>query len=165
MPTETRPMPAAVAGSDLALRLTRVIKAPRARVFAAWTEPERMRIWFAPGNMTVSTIHSDFRVGGHYRIEMSGIMSNESEPSDAPPRVVAAHGVYREIIPNELVSYTWFGSWVPQNETLVTVTFRDVDGGTELALVHERFEDVQARDGHLKGWNSTLIKLASLCEA
>ena len=160
MPTETQPIPAAAAGSDLALRLTRVIKAPRARVFAAWTEPERMRVWFAPGNMTVSTIHSDFRVGGHYRIEMSG--PTENEPGGT---VVAAHGIYQEIIPNERVSYTWFGSWMPGQETFVTVTFRDVSEGTELVLIHERFENMQERDGHIRGWESTLIKLAALCEA
>jgi uncharacterized protein YndB with AHSA1/START domain len=51
-----------------ALGLTRIIRAPRERVFAAWTEPAALRQWWGPGPVTCPEAHIDLRVGGAYRI-------------------------------------------------------------------------------------------------
>ena len=69
-----------------------------------------------------------------------------------------------EVIPNELISYTWRPAWSPGEESRVTVRLRDVEGGTELLLTHERFATVESRDGHERGWTSILGKLASYLE-
>jgi hypothetical protein len=47
-----------------------------------------------------------------------------------------------------------------QPETLVTVTFRDVDGGTEISILHEGFIDTGVAEKHTRGWIGCLDKLA-----
>ncbi len=155
----------------LKLQIKRIIHAPRSHVFDAWTEPEMLQRWFGPGNMTVASATTDTRTGGAYRIEMQGVPTcddaaaadPEVNPRDTSRKAVAT-GVYQEIIPDELLRFTWRGDWEPDEETLVTVTLRDVPGGTELTLTHERFATEKSMGGHEQGWNSSLDKLAAYCE-
>ena len=49
------------------LKVTRLFKAPRERVFAAFTTAESMNQWFGCGGKT-TTCTTDFRVGGSYRL-------------------------------------------------------------------------------------------------
>ena len=147
---------------NLTLRLSRVLKADRKRVFESWTQPEKMRAWWAPGTMIVPNVSNDLRVGGQYRIEMQGSMAAHEGAAevDAASPIVVAQGTYREIMPYERLSYTWTGSWDPTEETLVTITLKDVADGTELTLEHGRFTSEQSRDTHRSGWESSLAKLS-----
>jgi uncharacterized protein YndB with AHSA1/START domain len=77
----------------------------------------------------------------------------------------AASGTYTEIIPNEKLAFTWRGDWAVDEESLVTLHFKEVEGGTELLLIHERIATAESMKGFETGWNSTLTKLAALCEA
>ena len=63
----------------------------------------------------------------------------------------ARHDVRKEIRLHPRVVRHW----------VVLARFREllIRGGTELLLTHERFADEQSREGHAKGWNSTLEKL------
>ena len=49
------------------LTLKRRLKAPPAKVFAAWTDPEKVKHWMGPGDVKVLRVESDARVGGRYR--------------------------------------------------------------------------------------------------
>ncbi|MHB1794858.1 MAG: SRPBCC family protein [Acidobacteriaceae bacterium] len=135
---------------NLKLQVSRVIHAKRSRVYDAWTKPELIQQWFGPENMTVASASTELRVGGAYRIEMQSSR--------------AATGVYKKIVPNELLCFTWRGDWNPSEETLVTVAFKDVEGGTEVTLAHERFATAESMGKHEHGWNGSLAKLATLCE-
>jgi hypothetical protein len=53
------------------LVVKRTFKAPVERVYAAWTDAEQMKRWFAPGAMSVPMAESDAREGGRYRVQMS----------------------------------------------------------------------------------------------
>jgi len=46
----------------------------------------------------------------------------------------------------------------------VTVALKDVEGGTELTLTHERFASEELRDRQESGWTSILSKLGNLVE-
>ena len=46
------------------LSITRVIQAPRDRVFSAWTEADQMKQWGCPEGATVADCAIDLRVGG-----------------------------------------------------------------------------------------------------
>ena len=50
--------------------LSRVIKAKREIVFAAWTEPEHLPNWFGPAGFKIETKEIDIRVGGVWRFDM-----------------------------------------------------------------------------------------------
>ena len=56
--------------SELALRMTRIVRVPPATVFTACTEPEELAKWWGPRGFTTPTIEIDLRVGGRYRFAM-----------------------------------------------------------------------------------------------
>lgn len=72
------------------LELVRSFDAPRDLVFAAWTEPERMKLWWGPKGWTIPFSEADLRPGGAFRYAM---------PPDGEEHVV--EGVIGEIEPPE----------------------------------------------------------------
>ncbi|MFP5250249.1 MAG: SRPBCC domain-containing protein [Acidobacteriota bacterium] len=140
------------------IELRRVIRASRQRVFAAWTRPEELRRWFGPGGIHVAEADLDLRVGGAYRIVMQGSMENKPEEAERRMPVV---GEYSVIVPDETISFTWRPEWENQAESLVTVRLRDVEGGTEVHLTHERIISESSCSGYDRGWKSCMDKLAN----
>jgi uncharacterized protein YndB with AHSA1/START domain len=143
---------------SLRIELRRVIRASRQRVFEAWTRPELICKWFGPGAIRMSQVEMDVRPGGTYRFEMQGTIEGDPQQAD---RRISVEGEYTQVIPNDMVSFTWRPMWRPGEESQVTVHLRDVEGGTEIELTHERFGDTESRNGHNRGWTDTLGKLAA----
>ena len=139
--------------APVALRLTRTLAAPPHKVFRAWTDPQALKRWSAPGDMTTPLAEVDLRVGGRYRIHML-----------APDGTVhKVSGVYRLVEPPAKLVYTWRWEEKPEEgDTLVTVEFHDRGGRTEVVLTHERFPNVAVRDRHESGWAGCLAKLATV---
>ncbi|HEX3549715.1 MAG TPA: SRPBCC domain-containing protein [Candidatus Elarobacter sp.] len=136
-----------------ALVLRRTYAAPRQRVFDAWTTPDRIAQFFGPGDMTVPEITMDVRTGGTYRIVM------QRPDGERLPAI----GTYREVRAPERLSMTW--KWEEDDpadevDTLLTLEFNDVPGGTELVLTHEQLRSVESRDRHAEGWTMILEQLA-----
>jgi uncharacterized protein YndB with AHSA1/START domain len=148
------------------LEMTRVIRASRARVYEAWTRPEILQQWFAPGNMIVPGATLDVRADGEYAIQMRGsIAACEGKSEDLDMSHTASiRGVYRQVVPNELLQFTWFGDWDPSEVSLVTVSLKDVEDGTEVTVNHEQFATELSRDKHQHGWGGSLAKLAKATE-
>lgn len=131
------------------LTLKRRLKAPPAKVFAAWTDPEKMTRWMGPGEIKAMRAESDTRVGGRYRIIMQAPGGEEYDVG----------GVYREVVANEKLVFTWAWQSAPERESLVTLLLKPDGEGTLLTLTHEQFADEESRDGHEQGWKSSLDKL------
>ena len=131
------------------LTLRRRIKAPPAKVFAAWIDPEKVRGWMGPGDVEVLRVECDPRAGGRFRWLMKAPNGEEHDVS----------GVYREVIPNEKLVFTWAWKTTPERESLVTVLLKPDGDGTLLTLTHEQFFDEEARDRHQHGWTGALEKL------
>jgi len=119
------------------------------KVFSAWTDPQKVKRWMGPGEIQVLSAESDARPGGRYRWLMKAPSGEEHDVS----------GVYREVIPNEKLVFTWAWKSTPERESLVTLTFKGEGGGTVFTLTHEQFFDEQARDSHNKGWQGAMDKL------
>ncbi len=49
------------------LTLKRRLKAPPAKVFAAWIDPEKVKRWMGPGEIKALHVETDPRTGGRYR--------------------------------------------------------------------------------------------------
>jgi len=62
-----------------ALQIRRTFPASRERVFRAWTTPEEIKRWKAPGDRTSPVVEVDLRVGGKYRIQWSGNLDKLAE--------------------------------------------------------------------------------------
>ncbi len=122
----------ATAPQTLAVEQTRVIKASREQVFRAWTDPAVLRQWFGPTQKHCPAADLDVRVGGAYRIEVHG--GSCADPASARTEAHAA-GRYTKIIPNELIQFTWIPSWNENEESVVTISLRDVEAwhGTAFA--------------------------------
>ena len=131
------------------LTIKRRFNAPPEKVFAAWTDPEKVKRWMGPGAVEVMRAECDLRVGGRYRWLMKSPDGEEYDVS----------GVYREVVANKKLVFTWAWKSTPERESLVTLTFKDDDGGTVMTLVHEQFFDEAARDSHQGGWTGAMEKL------
>ncbi len=144
--------------NEVAERLVvkRTFKAAVERVYAAWTDAEQMKRWFAPGTMTVPGAEADVREGGRYRVQMS------EGGSDCEFHTTG--GVYREVIPNERLVFTW--QWEGSElETVVTLEFKSLSANeTELTLIHEGFDNEDTRDKHGQGWEGCLAKLEAFLD-
>jgi len=134
------------------LTLKRRLKASPAKVFAAFTDPEKVKRWMGPGEIKAVSAEGEVRIGGRYRWVMHTPSGEEHDVS----------GAYREIVPNEKLVFTWAWKSTPERESLVTVLFKPDGDGTLLTLIHENFADEEARDGHLGGWNGAFDKLERL---
>jgi uncharacterized protein YndB with AHSA1/START domain len=148
----------------LSLQFNRLIPAPASQVFAAFTNPDLLKAWFAPGNMTVPNVSRELRPGGAYRIEMKGSVDahNGEEAQRGEDPVVVAQGVYTWMVPGRQLSYTWSGSWDPAEESHVTVSLFEGPAGTNLTLDHIGFHSDQSMQIHRSGWQSSLTKLREL---
>jgi uncharacterized protein YndB with AHSA1/START domain len=138
------------------LELRRIFAAPRERVFRAWTAPEELKRWHAPGPLSTPLAEVDLRVGGTYRIHMRAPDGNEHRVT----------GVYREVDPPSKLVFTWHWETDPPggDDTLVTVEFQDRGPATEVLLRHEQFRTSDARANHEDGWTACFVKLAAILE-
>ncbi len=138
---------------DTTLILARTFSAAREAVFRAWTDPAKLKQWFAPSDTHSTTMAEvDLCVGGRYAIEMRS-------PDGKMHRVT---GVYREVlVPERLVfTWTWEAGGMDVGETLVTLEFHSHGNATEVILTHARFPNAAARDEHRRGHTGVLDRLA-----
>jgi uncharacterized protein YndB with AHSA1/START domain len=160
MPASNAKTSSATSALEREVIITRVFDAPRELVFKCWTEPEHLQHWQgAPRGFTVTTQESDIRPGGFFRICM-----RSAEGVDRWLR-----GDYQEIAKPEWIVFThvWQDAeGKAGQETLVTVTFIERNGKTELTLRQTGFSSVESHDGHKYGWTSALDVLGEyLAEA
>lgn len=152
--------PAGADASPLSLRVERVIRAPRERVYAAWTEPELIKQWGAPEGLTVEG-EMDVRVGGTFRTVMRAPDGTQN----------VAVGRYLELTPPERIVHTHAflkdngRSDVPTVETIVTIELFPDGAGTRVIMSQTGFDTAPRRDGHVKGWTSMLNRLEALFNA
>ena len=131
--------------------LVRRLNAPPAKIYRAWTDAAKISRWFGPEDAEILRAETDVRVGGRFRIVFRGPDGEEHDVG----------GVYREVVPNQKLVFTWAWRSTPERESLVTVALKRDGDGTLLTLLHEQFFDEAARDRHRRGWNETLDKLVS----
>ena len=146
--------------SDRELVLTRLIDAPREKLFRAWTDPALLKQWFAPLPYTTPVAELDVRPGGSNLIVM-----RSPEGNDMPNR-----GLYLEVVPNERLVFTdaYTEAWKPSEKPFMTVilTFED-EGGKTRYTARVRHWTVADREAHEKmgfhvGWGMCTDQLTAL---
>jgi len=146
--------------SDRELVISRIIDAPRERVFKAWTDPELLKQWFAPLPYTTPVAELDVRPGGANLIVMRDPAGNEF-----PNR-----GVYLEVVKNERFVFTnaYTKAWEPSEKPFMTVivTFEDEGGKTKYTarVLHWTVADREAHEkmGFHQGWGQCADQLVAL---
>ena len=107
------------------VRIQRLIPAPPDKVYRAWLEPDLLRLWLAPGELQVTRVEIDERVGGHYRVWHG---SSEGDVGGFECELL-------ELVPGERIVFRW--GFVgpdrdggPRYDSLLTITFGEApDGG------------------------------------
>ena len=146
--------------ADRELVLTRLINAPREKVYRAWTDPALLKQWFAPKPYTTPVVEIDVRPGGSAYFVMRG-----PDGKDLPNR-----GVYLEVVPNEKLVSTdaYVKAWEPSEKPFMTLilTFED-EGGKTRYTARVRHWTVADREAHEKmgfhgGWSLCTDQLEAL---
>ena len=135
---------------------TRRFRAPRERVFRAFTDPADLPRWFSPSeDIATDVVELDLRAGGAYRFGFH-------LPHGAVEYVL---GRFEEVSPPEKLVFTW--TWEEPDphagiETLVTVELIDHGDETEVVVTHDRFPTEETRARHDEGWQGTFDRLENL---
>jgi uncharacterized protein YndB with AHSA1/START domain len=131
------------------LTIKRRLNASPEKVYAAWTDPQKVSQWFGCTGASVIEASLDVRVGGGYTIAIRKENGEESRVG----------GVYRDVIPNRKLVFTWAPEQGLRAESIVTLLITPADSGSYLTLIHEQFVDQETRDAHQNGWGACLDKL------
>jgi uncharacterized protein YndB with AHSA1/START domain len=146
--------------TDRELVLTRLIDAPREKLYRAWTDATLLKQWFAPLPWTTPHAELDVRPGG-----ASNIVMRSPEGNDMP-----CPGVFLEVVPNQRLVFTdaYTRAWQPSEKPFmpVIVTFED-EGGKTRYTARARHWTVADREAHEKmgfhqGWGQCADQLTAL---
>lgn len=132
------------------LTLKKVVNATIEEVFEAFTNAEIMRTWFCPSEDMTVEVENHLKVGGTYSLNMY-------EPDGKVYNIV---GEYLEIAPSEKLVFTWNNEFV--EDSIVTITFSEINLGTEITLIHDLFPDEEVKEIHSEGWTGLLNRASTL---
>jgi len=153
------------------LVLERVLDAPRELVWKAWTDPERLKTWWAPKPYQTPECEMDLRPGGKFYTRMTG-------PDGFDAR---GTGCFLEVVEGERIVWTSAlgPGYRPQDVAAedcggfpftAILTFEDVgDGRTRYKAValhrSEKDRDTHAQMGFQEGWGTCADQLAEVARS
>ena len=147
--------------TDTTIVLTRTFDAPRRLVWAAFTEPARMRRWMLPPpGWTLTVCECEARVGG--------ALSLAWKNADADP-FMTLQGVFTEVVPHQRMVHTEtmrMGSGEQVGSLVETHEFSEQNGVTTMRIT-QAYDSKEARDGALgsgmeQGMEAGYVKLDAL---
>jgi uncharacterized protein YndB with AHSA1/START domain len=151
---------------DLDLTLRRVIRAPRATVWRAWTDPSQLAQWWVPAPTVARVDRLELRPGGALVTRMS------DDGVEFVPHLDASFLVVDEL---ERLAFTNAidSRWRPASPNPIAmvaeILFGDHPAGTDYQVI-VRHGDPAARARHeeigfFDGWGSVTEQLAALVES
>jgi uncharacterized protein YndB with AHSA1/START domain len=147
-------------------RISRHVKAPRAKVYRALLDARAVAQWMVPPGMTSHVHEFEPREGGSIRISLTYNAPTGTGKTTA--HTDTYHGRFVKLVPDEqMVEVVEFETANPamRGEMTITISLADADGGTEVLAVHDGLPSgVPPADNEL-GWQQSLARLAALVEA
>ncbi|MDB6101242.1 MAG: activator of ATPase [Gammaproteobacteria bacterium] len=128
----------------------------RDRLFALWTDPRHLSMWWGPSGWRVTRCELELRKGGSWRTWLRTTSGVEVEVG----------GEYLTIRRPDHLAFTWEIVDDPGAEphiTVVRVDFIDQGASTELVLEHRKLSNDRAVDMDV-GWSNTFDSLARFIE-
>ncbi len=151
------------ATAELDLEVSRLIKAPRERVWNAWVDPKWLAQWWIPRPMICRVVSLDVQPGGAFVTEMS---------ENGQPFVPHLSACFLDVVPMKRIVYTnaLTGGWRPAEHGFVTaiITLSDHPDGTQYRAqaLHKSRADREKHEelGFHDGWGTVVAQLAKLVE-
>jgi uncharacterized protein YndB with AHSA1/START domain len=138
------------------VRLHRVLRAPKERVFRAFTSADAMAKWLPPEGFTCKVDHIDARAGGTFRMSFTNFSTGNGH---------SFGGEYLEVVANEKLRYSdKFDDPGLPGEMITTVIFKPVSCGTDISIVQEGIPEMIPEEMCYLGWQESLTQLARLVE-
>jgi uncharacterized protein YndB with AHSA1/START domain len=146
------------------LVISRLVRAPRAKLWKAWADPDLLKQWWCPKPWTTEVRAFELRPGGAFHTFMQG---PDGGTSDNP-------GCFLEIAAQQRIAFTSMltGGWRPATPWLAMtaiVTMADEGESTRYvaivmhpdAATRERHEEM----GFFQGWNTCIDQLEAFARA
>ena len=150
-----------------AMQVSRIIKAPRAKLYAACLDPEMLARWRVPDKMT-GTVHSfDPRVGGSYRMSLTYQHPGSGPGGKTNSDTDSFTGRFVALMPDEkIVEIVEFESDDPgyAGAMTLTISFEQVPGGTNVTMTFEGLPPGIRPEDNEMGTRQSLARLAALVE-
>ncbi|HKU90847.1 MAG TPA: SRPBCC family protein [Steroidobacteraceae bacterium] len=138
------------------VKLHRVLKAPPARVYKAFTDADGLAKWLPPDGFTCKVHHLDARVGGGFKMTFNNFSAGGGH---------SFGGEYLELVPDEKLRYSdKFDDPNLKGEIMVEVLLRKVMCGTEISITQSGIPDAIPVEMCYLGWQDSLRQLAALVE-
>ncbi len=145
---------------DREIVLVRVLNHPRDKVFAAWTDPKALSVWYGPSGLSIETHEADIREGGIWRFDMVGEFEGKAQRF---PNLIR----FLKIVPNERLVMDHGGEDANDPDRFrVTVTFDEQSDGKTVLTMRQLHPTVERRKfvigfGAVVYGQQTLDKLAA----
>lgn len=146
------------------LVISRLVRAPRAKLWRAWTDPAHLKEWWCPKPWVTEVRAFDLRPGGAFHTFMSG---PDGGTSDNP-------GSFLDIVPQQRVVFTSLlvADWRPATPWLAftaVITMADEGDGTRYTatVMHpdQATSDRHAEMGFHDGWGTCIDQLEAFAAA
>jgi uncharacterized protein YndB with AHSA1/START domain len=150
--------------AKLDLEIVRLVAAPRAKVWRAWSDPNILKQWWCPKPWVTEVRAFDFRSGGAFHTFMSGPDGGES---DNP-------GLFLDVVPMERIVWTSMlvAGWRPATPWLGMTgifTLAEEGAGTRYTArcLHKDDADRQKHEGmgFFDGWGTMIRQLEEVAQS
>ncbi len=140
---------------DREIVLVKLLNHPRAKVFAAWMDPDALATWYGPTGLSIETREADIRVGGQWRFDMVGVFEGHERRFSNLMRFI-------EIVPGERIVMD-HGTPDPDDPDRfrVMVTF-DEQGDGKTVLTLRQLHPTRARRQAVIGFGAVEYGLQTL---
>jgi len=144
---------------------TQLIRAPRSAVYAALLDPRATETWRVPDDMTARVAEWEPVEGGRFRVSLTYRAEERTGKTEGATDTYA--GEFTRLVPDEqVVERIEFETDDPDLAGAMTMTWTlsEVEGGTEVGLLHEGLPDAVPPEDNATGTRMSLTKLAAYVE-
>ena len=142
-----------------------LVRAPRSAVYAALLDPRATETWRVPDDMVARVAEWEPVEGGRFRVSLTYRAEDRTGKTEGATDTYA--GEFTKLVPDEqVVERIEFETDDPdlQGAMTMTWTLSEVEGGTQVDLLHEGLPDVVAPEDNATGTRMSLTKLAAYVE-
>ncbi|MFF4893540.1 SRPBCC family protein [Micromonospora chersina] len=146
-------------------QVSQLVKAPRSAVYRALLDPAAVAKWRVPTGMSGHVHEFDAREGGSLRVSLTYEAPDNTGKSTA--HTDTYHGQFVKLVPDrQVVEVVEFETDDPalRGAMTMTTTLTEVDGGTEVVVVHDGIPDAIPAEDNETGTRIALANLARLVE-